>query len=69
VILGSARAAFTSGVDVVAGVSTVIVVALAVVSAVRVRRVIPSSEVAEAETVAVDPGPSLGSPSGKGIPQ
>jgi DHA2 family multidrug resistance protein-like MFS transporter len=69
VILGSARAAFTSGVDVVAGVSTVIVVALALVSAVRLRRVIPSSEVAEAETVAVDPGPSLGSPSGKGIRQ
>ena len=69
VILGSARAAFTSGVDVVAGVSAVIVVALAVISAARLRRVIPSSEVAEAETAAVDPGQSLGSPSGKGIRQ
>src|SRR6266851_4225472 len=40
---------------------------VAVVSAVRLRRVSPSSEVAEAETVAVEPGPSLGSASGKGI--
>jgi len=69
VILGSARAAFTSGMDVVAGVSAVIVVALAVVSAARLRRVTPSSEVAEAETAAVDPGQSVGSPSGKGIRQ
>jgi hypothetical protein len=45
------------------------VVALAVVSAARLRRVIPSSELAEAETVTVDPGQSLGSPSGKGIRQ
>lgn len=73
VILGSARAAFTSGVDVVAAVSAVVVAALAVLSATRLRQVTPSSEVAESEPAAADPGPapdpghSLSSQSGKGI--
>ncbi|HEV2450950.1 MAG TPA: MFS transporter [Streptosporangiaceae bacterium] len=69
VILGSARSAFTSGVDVAAGVSAVIVVVLAVVSAARLRRVIPSGEVAEAEAHAIDSRKSAGCPSGKGMRQ
>jgi DHA2 family multidrug resistance protein-like MFS transporter len=40
-ILGSARAAFTSGLSIVAGISAVIVAALAVVAAARLRRVSP----------------------------
>ncbi len=44
-VLVSARSAFTTGVDVVAGVSTVIVVALAVVAVARLRRVAPADEV------------------------
>jgi DHA2 family multidrug resistance protein-like MFS transporter len=73
VILGSARAAFTSGVDVVAAVSAIVVAALAVLSATRLRQVTPSSEVAESEPATADPGPatdpghSLSSQSGKGI--
>jgi MFS transporter, DHA2 family, multidrug resistance protein len=72
VILGSARAAFTSGLDVVAAVSAVVVAALAVLSATRLRRVTPSSETADSEPAAADPGPandpghSLSSRSGKG---
>jgi MFS transporter, DHA2 family, multidrug resistance protein len=71
-ILGPARAAFTSGVDVVAAVSAVVVAALAVLSAVRLRQVTPSSEVAENDPAAADRGPatdpghSLSSHSGKG---
>src|SRR5207244_3170821 len=67
VILASARAAFTSGVDVVAGVSAVIVAALAVVAVARLRRVTPSGEDATVETAGSGPGSqSLGLPSEKG---
>jgi DHA2 family multidrug resistance protein-like MFS transporter len=47
-VLASARSAFTSGVDVVAGVSAVIVAALAVVAVARLRRVTPVDEGVEA---------------------
>ena len=43
-VLASARSAFTSGVDVVAGVSAVIVAALAVVAVARLRRATPADE-------------------------
>jgi DHA2 family multidrug resistance protein-like MFS transporter len=43
-VLAAARSAFTSGVDVVAGVSAVIVAALAVVAMARLRRVTPADE-------------------------
>jgi DHA2 family multidrug resistance protein-like MFS transporter len=47
-VLASARSAFTSGVDVVAGVSAIIVAALAVVAVARLRRVTPADEGSEA---------------------
>src|SRR5215469_2962765 len=47
-VLASARSAFTSGVDVVAGVSAVIVAALAVVAVARLRRVTLADEGIEA---------------------
>src|SRR6516225_8956594 len=47
-VLASARSAFTSGVDVVAGVSAIIMAALAVVAAARLRRVTPADEGIEA---------------------
>jgi DHA2 family multidrug resistance protein-like MFS transporter len=47
-VLASARSAFTSGVDVVAGLSTIIVAALAVVAVARLRRVTPADEGTEA---------------------
>jgi hypothetical protein len=56
----------------VAAVSAVVVAVLAVLSATRLRRVTPSSEVAESEPADADPGPatdpghSLSSQSGKG---
>jgi len=78
-VLQAARAAFTSGVDVVAGISAVIVAALALVAVARLRRVTPSDEAgqadkaaaemaeggeaAAAETAAADPGPGPGSQS------
>jgi MFS transporter, DHA2 family, multidrug resistance protein len=77
-VLQAARAAFTSGVDVVAGISAVIVAALALVAVVRLRRVTPSDEsgqadeaaetaeggeAAAAETAAADPGLGSGSQS------
>src|SRR5580704_426031 len=43
-VLASARSAFTSGVDVVAGVSAIIAAALAVVAVARLRRVTPADE-------------------------
>jgi DHA2 family multidrug resistance protein-like MFS transporter len=43
-VLASARGAFTSGVDVVAGVSAIIVAALAVVAVARLRRVTSADE-------------------------
>jgi DHA2 family multidrug resistance protein-like MFS transporter len=43
-VLASARAAFTSGVDVVAGVCAIIVAALAVVAVAHLRRVTPADE-------------------------
>jgi DHA2 family multidrug resistance protein-like MFS transporter len=43
-VLASARGAFTSGVDVVAGVSAVIVAALAVVAVARLRRMTSADE-------------------------
>src|SRR5580700_3007345 len=70
-VLASARSAFTSGVDVVAGVSAIIVAALAVVAVARLRRVTPADEGIEAsaasnsvESDATPPVPGgLGSPS------
>jgi DHA2 family multidrug resistance protein-like MFS transporter len=47
-VLASARSAFTSGVDVVAGVSAIIVAALAVVAVARLRQVTPADEGIEA---------------------
>jgi hypothetical protein len=47
-VLQAARAAFTSGVDVVAGISAVIVAALALVAVARLRRVTPSDESGQA---------------------
>jgi DHA2 family multidrug resistance protein-like MFS transporter len=71
-VLQAARAAFTSGVDVVAGLSAVIVAALALVAVARLRRVTPSDEAAAeggegataggSEAVAADAGPGPGSP-------
>ena len=55
-VLQAARAAFTSGVDVVAGISAVIVAGLALVAVARLRRVTPADEAA-----AADPGPGPGS--------
>jgi MFS transporter, DHA2 family, multidrug resistance protein len=61
-VLASARAAFTSGMDVAAGVSAAIVAALAVVAVARLRRVTPAEEgteageSAKAEAAAADPG-------------
>jgi MFS transporter, DHA2 family, multidrug resistance protein len=46
-VLALARAAFTSGVDIVAAVSAVIVATLAVVAGARLRRVSPAGEGAE----------------------
>jgi DHA2 family multidrug resistance protein-like MFS transporter len=43
-VLASARAAFTTGVDVVAGVSAVIMAALTVVAVARLRRIIPAAD-------------------------
>jgi DHA2 family multidrug resistance protein-like MFS transporter len=57
-VLRVARAAFTSGVDVVAGVSAVIVVALAVVAMARLRQVTPSGEAAAAAATDPDQSPS-----------
>ena len=65
-ILQAARAAFTSGVDVAAGVSAVIVAALAVVAVARLRRVKPPGEAAGAGAAAADPRHNLDSPSEKG---
>ena len=53
VILESARAAFSGGVDTAAGVSAAIMVALAVVAAVRLRRVTAPDEADGTETTAV----------------
>ena len=70
-VLQAARAAFTSGVDVVAGISAVIVAALALVAVARLRRVTPSDEAGQAgeaataggsEAAAADAGPGPGSP-------
>jgi DHA2 family multidrug resistance protein-like MFS transporter len=47
-VLASARSAFTSGVDITAGVSAIIVAALAVVAVARLRRVTPADEGTEA---------------------
>jgi DHA2 family multidrug resistance protein-like MFS transporter len=65
-VLQASREAFTSGVDVVAGISAVIVAALALVAVARLRRVTPSdeaSDAAAAETAAADPGLGPGSQS------
>jgi DHA2 family multidrug resistance protein-like MFS transporter len=48
-VLQAARAAFTSGVDVAAGISAVIVAALALVAVARLRRVTPSDEAGQAD--------------------
>jgi len=53
VILESARAAFSGGLDTAAGVSAAIMVALAVVAAVRLRRVTAPDEADGTETTAV----------------
>lgn len=47
-VLVSARSAFATGVDVVAGVSAIVVAALAVVAVARLRRVTPADEGIEA---------------------
>jgi DHA2 family multidrug resistance protein-like MFS transporter len=57
-VLRVARASFTSGVDVVAGVSAVIMVALAVVAMARLRQVTPSGEAAAAAATDPDQSPS-----------
>jgi DHA2 family multidrug resistance protein-like MFS transporter len=70
-VLASARSAFTSGVDIVAGVSAIIVAALAVIAVARLRRVAPADEGIEASAAsnsiksdATAPVPGgLGSPS------
>jgi MFS transporter, DHA2 family, multidrug resistance protein len=71
-VLQAARAAFTSGVDVVAGISAVIVAVLALVAVARLRRVPQSDEAGQAsgasdeavaETAAAHPGPGPGSQS------
>jgi MFS transporter, DHA2 family, multidrug resistance protein len=70
-VLQAAHAAFTSGVDVVAGISAVIVAALALVAVARLRRVTPSEEAGQAgeaaaeggEAAAAGPGPGPGSQS------
>jgi DHA2 family multidrug resistance protein-like MFS transporter len=69
-VLASARSAFTSGLDVVAGVSAVIVAALAVLAVARLRQVTPvGEETAEGtaggstEPEAAGPAHRLGSPS------
>ena len=73
-VLEAARAAFTSGVDVVAGSSAVIVAVLALVAVARLRRVTPSDEAGQAdeaaaetaergEAAAADPGPGPASQS------
>jgi DHA2 family multidrug resistance protein-like MFS transporter len=76
--IASARSAFTSGVDVVAGISAIIVAALAVVAVARLRRVTAAGEGAEASTdgesiereaAAAGPGHRLGSPSPRSQPE
>jgi DHA2 family multidrug resistance protein-like MFS transporter len=67
--LESARAAFTSGVDVAAAVSTAIAVALAVVAFTRLRHLPRPSEAVEAQAVAPGPPQSPGSRPGTGLTQ
>jgi DHA2 family multidrug resistance protein-like MFS transporter len=61
-VLQAGRAAFTSGVEVVAGISAVMVAVLALVAVARLRRV-PQSDQAAAETAAAHPGSGPGSQS------
>jgi MFS transporter, DHA2 family, multidrug resistance protein len=53
-VLQAARAAFTSGVDVAAGISAVIMAALALVAVARLRRVTPSDEAGQADEAAAE---------------
>jgi DHA2 family multidrug resistance protein-like MFS transporter len=56
-VLQAARAAFTGGVEVVAGISAVIVAALALVAVARLRRVTPAEE-APAEEAPAEEAPA-----------
>jgi DHA2 family multidrug resistance protein-like MFS transporter len=75
-VLASARSAFTTGLEVVAGVSAVIVAALAVLAVARLRRVTPVDEETAAGTAgestqpeAAGRGYCLGSPSNCSRPE